>query len=123
MHRQLMSEPTTEGATLVPNGLDDSNRARDRQIGHGSAEAIIGPNRFAIGRGSRDQTRVARRKAPLASGLGVAPLPLGDHCCHSRGIVSPLHWSLNRWVPPPGVQRPKLNVRAPLPITRSMNDQ
>ena len=73
---------------------------------------IDGPSAVATELGSRRQMRGPNLKVPT-SGDGVAASFVIPRPYHHSGSSRPPHCILKRWVPEPGVQRPKLNRRTP----------
>src|SRR5690606_1482959 len=86
---------------------------------HGSRRATGGPSTRLTDKGRRchpaDTSPAALPGDPFTARTGSLR--------HASGTVRPPHWSLKRWVPEPGVVRPKLNVCAPRSIAWRISSQ
>ena len=86
----------------------------DAALPHLGTNLVLAVTALAIGTGSRCHADdPALRSADLRASAAPADVP---RVSQPSGTLRPPHCILKRCVPSPGVQRPKLNVRAPRSI-------
>jgi hypothetical protein len=117
-----VGEASAVSSAPVP-GAQGARQRRATARSPGNAPAAAGRSRDAAHEvGPKPRRHRQRQPPPEASAQrvhpgvrrGVAAVPRSACWYHQSGSSTPPHCRLNRCVPPPGVQRPKLNTRPPV---------